>query len=172
METILKWCGLAIGLALVASAPGCGSSTDRIRVGGRILERGAAFACPPDRTLGLTLIAMDVKDGPGKGVAAGEPYPAAVDPTDATFVVPGPDGSGIPPGRYRVALILKPTPAAVLAAEKEKKAAKKKTIRRDTDFFRGRFGAANSPIVRDLRTSGDLIIDLDHPTQEQVGDAG
>jgi hypothetical protein len=159
--------GFAIGLALLVAAPGCGSS-DRIRVSGKVVRGGAAVACPPDRMLGITLIAIDVKDNEGRGVAAGEPYPAEVNPADSTFVVPGPDGSGILPGRYRVALIQKPTAAAVLAAQE--KAGKKKTIRRDTDFFKNQFSAANSPIVRDLGASCDLLIDSDHPTEQKVGD--
>jgi hypothetical protein len=158
--------GFAIGLALAAAVPGCGSS-DHIRVSGKVVRGGAAFACPSDRMLGITLIAMDVKDKEGKAVAAGEPYPAEVNPADSTFVVPGPDRSGILPGRYRVALIQKPTAAAVLAAQE--KAGKKKTIRRDTDFFKNQFSPANSPIVRELGASCELIIDLDHPTEERAG---
>ena len=102
--------------------------------------------------LGVTLIAMDVKDEQGKGVAAGEPFPAEVNPTDGTFVVPGPDGSGILPGRYRVALILKPTATAVLAARE--KAGKKKSLSRDTDFFKNRFSAGE---LADRPGPGDLL---------------
>ena len=51
--------GFAIGLALVAAVPGCGSS-DRIRVSGKVVKGGAAFACPSDRP-GCRLCARHIK---------------------------------------------------------------------------------------------------------------
>ena len=49
--------------------------------------------------------------GSGKAVASKEPFHADVNPDDGTFTVPGPEGCGIPPGKYRVSIIRKPDPS-------------------------------------------------------------
>ncbi len=168
MRTILRMRSAALGLALVAaltSAPGCGSSDD-IWITGTLLKGGAPLACPPNRTMNITLLAVDVKGEDGKPVSAGEPYPARVNEADGSFVVPGPDGKGIPKGRYRVSLIQRPTAAAV--RETREKSGKAKPISRETDFFKNQFNGETSPIVRDLNSSSKLTIDLDHPTAEHV----
>src|SRR5947209_7022950 len=82
---------------------GCGSS-HTVQVTGKLLKGGARYTAPDWQRLGLTLLAMEVKDGSGKTVAANEPYAAEVDPTDGTFRVPGPEGRGVPPGKYRVSI--------------------------------------------------------------------
>jgi hypothetical protein len=148
MKTILCGRAVALGLRWSGGAP-----------------RSPA---PPDRKLGVTLVAIEVKGEAGKPVARGEPFPAQVNPVDGTFVVPGRDGAGIPPGRYRVAIAQRPTDTAVSAAQA--KAGKKASpINRETDFFKNRFSAEDSPIVRDLEASCELIIDLDHPTEDRAG---
>jgi hypothetical protein len=160
---------VALGLAVAAALttlPGCGSS-NLIWVTGRITKGGAPFACPQDRKLGVTLIAIEAKGEGGKSINGGEPFPSQVNPEDGTFVVPGPDGNGIPPGRYRVALTLKPTATAV--SEAQAKAGKRKTINSDTDFFTKRYDPGNSPVVRNLETSCELAIDLDNPADEKAG---
>jgi len=154
-----------LGLALTATlvTPGCGSS-NLIWVSGKVLKAGAPFTCPDDRRLAVVFIALEIKDEAGKNVANDEPDPAHVNPADATFSVPGPDGFGIPPGRYRVSLTLNPTAAAVAAAQ-AKAVGRQKTINRETDYFARKFSPASSPIIRDLQSSGEVTIDLDRPTE-------
>lgn len=63
---------------------------------------------------------------------------------DGTFTVPGPDGHGIPPGKYRISVEqFDPYPT--------------------TDLLMGKFKGPKSPIVRDVSGSGSLDIDLSKP---------
>src|SRR5262249_27811671 len=82
---------------------GCGSS-NTIWVTGKLLKGGSPFTPPEGRSNQVVLIAMDVKDDAGKTVGNNEPYAAVVNPADATFEVPGPEGRGIPPGKYRISV--------------------------------------------------------------------
>jgi hypothetical protein len=157
---------LALAMLLTGFA-GCGSS-NLVWITGRVVQGGKPFVCPPDRQLAVTFIAVEVKDESGKSVANGEPYPAQLDPADGKFIVPGRDGRGIPPGRYRIALTQRPTAEAI--SEAWAKAGKKRSpINRKTDYFKSQYSAANSPILRVLETSCELMIDLDRPTEDGVG---
>jgi hypothetical protein len=56
----------------------------------------------------------------------------------------GPDGKGIPPGKYRLAL---------------------EHLKKKQDLFRGAFDGDRSPIVREVtNNSQEILIDLDNPS--------
>jgi hypothetical protein len=150
-------------LALLTIPPalaGCGPG-GTIRVTGALLKGGAPYKAPAGQTLNLTFYALEVTDAAGKTAKVNnEPYAAVVSPDDGTFSVPGPEGRGIPPGKYRIALVRKMKREAL---EAEPAPRGKAALDRDTDLNKGAFGPERSPIVRELTTSCDLAIDLDRP---------
>jgi hypothetical protein len=108
---------------------------------------------------------MDVKDDSAKTSLNGEPFMAELDQASGTFSVPGKEGRGIPPGKYRIAVTQKMTREAFDAANSQPKKGTKRPDR-ETDMLGGNFGLDKSPIVRDVLASSRLTIDLDRPTED------
>jgi hypothetical protein len=154
--TRVRALGGALQFALALGLAGCGSSST-IQVTGTLLRGGAAFVPPSDQRLGVTFHAMEVVGESGKSLMAGEPIPALVKPDDGTFTVPGTDGYGIPPGKYRIVVVLK------MKRDSTPKDTKK-PFDRDADVLKDRFSPEHSPIVRTLTSSCNLTIDLDNPS--------
>jgi hypothetical protein len=139
-------------LALIfftAALAGCGgnqgASGPKVKARGRILKNGlpiksetATQHLPPgDPGLQVIFIKVGTAD-------AGAEIPATViDASEGTFELTGPDGKGIPPGRYRVAVLLAPIGSA--------------------DAFKGKYDRDNSKIEVELKDGEDLVIDLDKP---------
>ena len=147
-----------LALTLLASCvmlAGCGSSST-VQVSGKLTKAGAVYKPTDGYRVGVTLYALGEKQGDAGGQVAKEPYAAVVDPETSTFRVPGPDGSGIPPGKYRVSIVEKRTRDAVDTAEKTKH----KAVDRDDDFFKNRYSPESSLIVRQIDHSDTLTIDL------------
>lgn len=69
------------------------------------------------------------------------------------------DGRGIPAGKYRIAV------TQTITSEAAAKQKGRKRINRDTDMLKDKFSEMASPIVRELKNSAGLTIDLDKPTQ-------
>jgi hypothetical protein len=91
-------------LALALTLARCdGSHT--IRVTGKVLKGKVAFAPPSGQRIAVTFYAMENAPGTGPSLPRGEPFPAEVNQADGTFTVPGPCGYGIPPGKYRIAVV-------------------------------------------------------------------
>ena len=68
-------------------------------------------------------------------------YIAAFNPSEGTFRAVGPDGNGIPPGKYRIAI---------------------EHSRKRKDMFNGEFDGNRSPFVVDIdANSQEIVIDLD-----------
>jgi hypothetical protein len=149
---------LALLLAHLAVS-GCGSSSNTIWVTGKLQKGGATYTPPAGQKLEMTFYAMEVIDETGKKLTNAEPYLADLNPEDGTFSVPGAEGKGIPPGKYRVAISQRLTRDAVEKASK----AKRKVVNRDADSLASQFGMATSPIMRDLTSSCEVTIDMDHP---------
>ncbi len=157
---MLRPMGLWIVLGALCLA-GCGGG-DGIWVTG-VLKKGEEIYKPPEgRKLALYFCPM--KDGTA-GQPIGEVELADYDARDGSFKVPGREGSGIPPGKYRVALV-----ETLLREEldKLKKAAKpkrgQKRITDDTNFLEDSFGETTSPFVLDLKTSTNITLDMAKPT--------
>jgi hypothetical protein len=84
-----------LACAAVLALAGCGGGN--VVVKGRIVVDGADLALAPNEAVLMTL-------SPADGNPAASPFSGSVSP-DGSFVVSGPsDGSGVPPGKYKVSL--------------------------------------------------------------------
>ncbi len=157
---------LTLALALLSlplgAAPGCGNSGDAVRVTGKLVKGGASYAPPAGQLVNVTLVGLGAAARPGTADPGGEPFWAEVDQARGTFSVPGRDGRGIPPGKYRVAVTRKRTREAFEAAYPTPK----KGVSREDDLLAGRFGLQTSAIVREIKSASDLTVDLDRPGGE------
>jgi hypothetical protein len=154
----LSWILLLPPLALVAT--GCGSSTG-VSAQGKVVKAGAKYAVHADQSLSLTLHSTEEIQGGDRKIPAGQAYMAVFNAEDATFTVPGPEGRGIPPGKYRVSLIQKYKREAV-DQKNETAGRNKKLFDRDTDTLDGKYGQY-SPFVFDVDGKTEMTIDLDKP---------
>jgi hypothetical protein len=153
----------ALLIAPLVISAGCGGSTNTVWVTGKLLKGGAKYEPPEGQLVSVTLVGLEIQDNAGKTVQSSEPFWAAYDQASGTFSVPGPEGRGIAPGKYRVAVTQKYSREAFDA---EKKAGRtKKRADRETDMLANKFGLATSPIIREVKTGGELVIDLDRPTE-------
>lgn len=114
---------------------GCGGGSGKLKVAGKIVKGGAAFAVPEEEYVRVTFFPV-TDGGPPKNT-----YAATYNGKDGSFVATGGDGLGIPPGKYRIAV------------EHEKKGG---------DAFKGAFDGDRSPFTFDIgRATKSLVIDLD-----------
>lgn len=139
----LKVRGIAVTigcLAFTLALPGCGPSL--VHVKGKLTRSGRAVQIGPRQFAVLTFVRLD-----DEGLAF-DSFGAAFNPADSTFDVPGRrKHRGIPKGRYRIAF-------------------EQKRARGEKDVLRGEFNPKTSPIVREIKKSGEINIDLDHPMQQ------
>ncbi len=112
----------------------------------------------------LALYFCPVKDDTSRD-PSGEMEMAEYNSKDGSFTVPGDDGQGIRPGKYRIAVV------ETLRREERDKLKKstkpkrgQKRIDNDTNLLELTFGETTSPFVRDLRTSTNLTLDMASPT--------
>ena len=141
-------------LALVAAlaAAGCGPN---VKVTGKVSRGGQPVNAVKGMHLNLALHPL-ADPSTGKPPAGPDIYAANV-ASDGSFDVPGVEGDGIPPGRYRVAVTLRP------GRDRSEGKAKARDYDPDKDYLNGAFGPDNSPIVREVKSSQTLSIDLDKP---------
>jgi hypothetical protein len=152
---------MLVPLALAPVAAGCGPSPG-VSAQGKVTKAGAKYAVPADQSLSLTLYSSEpTKDG-GRTIPPGQSYMALFKPEDATFTVPGPDGRGIPPGKYKVSVTQKFKREAV-DKKNEKLDRNKKLFDRDTDTFNGQYLEQRSPFVFDVDGKTEMTVDLDKP---------
>ena len=151
---------LAFLIAPLAGSLGC-SGGNTVWITGKLLKGGTPYAPPQDQLVTVAFVALEVQDPSGKTVQSGEPYLAEYDPAGGTFTVPGPDRQGIPPGKYRVAVTQRMKREALDAL----KQGTKKRVNRETDMLADRFGLTTSPILREVKTSQEVTIDLDRPSE-------
>jgi hypothetical protein len=150
---------LALLSAAFVASPGCGEPSNVVWVKGKLQKGGTAYVPPKDQVVTVTFVGLEIQDNSGKAIQAAEPFQAEVDQDSGTFSVPGTEGRGIPPGKYRVAVTQKMTREAYNAANPKPK----KRVNRETDMLANRFGLDTSPIIREVKSSGEWTIDLDHP---------
>jgi hypothetical protein len=153
--------GLLIVMSVVCLA-GCGSG-DNIWVTGMLQKGGEMYKPPDGHKLALYFCPM-----PGEASAAptGDVAMADYDPRDGSFTVPGREGNGIPPGKYRIAVVETLRREALdqlKEASKSKKRGQQTPIRDDTNLLETSFGEKASPFVRDLTTSTKLLLDMAKP---------
>ena len=94
---------------------------------------------------------------------AHEPFAARIK-SEATYEVPGPEGYGIPAGKYRISVIRKPRTGTLKPGEAKGRKAPKAPDR-DEDFLKNQFGPDSSPIIRTVDSSCHLTIDMDQPSE-------
>jgi hypothetical protein len=157
--------------ALPLACFGCGQSNS-IKVSGKLLQAGKPYVPPAGQRVVVTLHVLDAKDAAGKAIPDQEPFQAYYDPNDGKFVVPGPGGDGIPPGKYRISIFqgLTREGEGKFGKEQKRRPRNAPRIDRETDFFKDMFAPATSPIVREITPGVELIVDLDKelPAAKQI----
>jgi hypothetical protein len=141
---------------------GCGNGNN-IWVSGVLLKGGEMYKPPDGHKLALYFCPM--KDETS-GKPPGDVELANYDPRDGSFTVPGREGTGIAPGKYRIAIV-ETLRREELDKVKVKKASRSKRgstrITDDTNLLEGSFGEQTSPFVQDLTTSTKLTLDMATP---------
>jgi hypothetical protein len=155
---------MALLIASLAGLPGCGGSSNAVWVKGKLIKGGARYVPPQGHVVAVTFVATELESPEGQVVRSSEPFDADYNDDDGTFVVPGREGRGIPPGKYRVAVTQKMLREAFEAARPRARPGQK-PITRETDFLDDRFGPSSSPIVREIKGPMEVVIDLDKPTE-------
>jgi hypothetical protein len=80
-----------------------------------------------------------------------DPFDAVVDTQTGNFEVKGPDGKGIPSGKYRITIQqFDSFPSSPDKAD-------------EADAYKGKFAPGKSPIIREVGASGEIIIDVSKP---------
>ncbi len=149
MNTTLRAAALAVAASLLS---GCGGPADHAQARGKVVKGGAAYKPPADRSLRLTLL-------PADAARAGHVYAANLNREDGTFTVPGPEGYGVPKGRYRIEVVENPRAGSLTGKEK----VGRKRIGDDHDFLAGRFAGPATPFAIDVDGQSEVTIDLDTP---------
>jgi hypothetical protein len=154
--------GVVLLLVAFANWTGCGPGNN-VWVTGKLLKGGAAYVPPKGQLVSVTFVGLEIKDDSGKTILSGEPFSADVDQEDGSFFVPGPERTGIPRGKYRIAVTQKKTREEYEATKPKTKNVNALKETRETDTLQGRFGLTNSPITRVVKKGEELVIDLDKP---------
>ncbi len=154
-------------LVILTLVPGCGGSSKAVWVKGQLLKGGAKYSPPEGHLVSVTLVGMGIEGPSGSIVDFPEPFDADYQDETGTFTVPGREGRGIPPGKYRIAVTQRMSREAFEAAKPKAKPGQK-PITRETDFLEDKFGPKTSPIVREIKDSIDLVIDMDKPTEGAI----
>jgi hypothetical protein len=153
-------CSILGILCLVLS--GCGPS-DGVWVTLDVKKGGQPFVASEGQSVQVTFYGMERKT-PVPGQQFGhEPFMARLTGA-ATYELPGPEGYGIPAGKYRISVIQKPKTGTLKAAA-AKGRRPPKAPDRDEDFLKDQFGPDTSPIIRTVEQSSHLTIDHDRPTE-------
>lgn len=121
-------------------------------VKGKLVNGGKPFALDPSKIPlpkgttappGSSSNLLEIRFIPAGG---GEDYGAETQPETGTFVVKGPGDKGIPPGRYKIAI----TARHGIGEEVP-------------DYFKGRYTPENTQIIRDIKPSEEVVIDVSKP---------
>jgi hypothetical protein len=141
---------------------GCGPA-DAVWVTLDLQKGGKPYIAPENQSVQVTFYGLERKNPvPGQDFAR-QPF-AARTTGEASYEVPGPDGWGIPPGKYRISVIRKPKTGTLTLKDAAAQGRKRqKAPDRDEDLLKDQFGPDSSPIVRTVETAGHLTIDLDSP---------
>jgi hypothetical protein len=156
----------SLGLWMMLSAAclaGCGGR-DSISVTGVLQKGGEKYNPPEGHKLALYFypIAVDTSGKP-----AGDVEMADYDPKDGSFTVPGAEGYGIRPGRYRIAVVetLRREEFDKLKQGSKPKKAGQTRLDKEMNLLEASFGEKTSPFVRDLKTSTKLTLDMAKPSE-------
>jgi hypothetical protein len=120
-------------LLLGLLSAGCGSNMLKIK--GRIVKGGEPFTIPTGASMRIVFV-------PSEPLSQDkyDSFFAVFDPKDSTFRVTGKDGTGMPPGKYKVGLEL---------------------MNHREDEFKGEYTANKTPWTFDINSgTGEVVIDL------------
>jgi hypothetical protein len=156
MRMIVRSMAILCSLALA----GCGSNP-RIQVQGLLMKGGSLLKPPEGASTQVVFVAMDVKGDPERSIGVNEPFAASVNDEEGTFEVLGPDGRGIPPGKYRVSVTQKYRTKHTIDRPKARGEA---PINRDTDLLDDRYSPTGSPLIVEVVDSTQIVVDLDRST--------
>jgi hypothetical protein len=125
-------------LILCTVLPSCSSGPKVVKVTGKLQRNDQPLKV--DSKGSVTVVFTPIFEGRKKTF---DTYTGIYRSESPTFEIPGPDGNGIPEGKYKISLLaMVPQPTAEIHDINE------------------RFNAQNTPIVREIRTSETLVIDL------------
>jgi hypothetical protein len=125
---------VATCLLLGLLVTGCGGS-NMIKAKGRVVMGGQPYVPPEGQ--GLRIFFMPVQPP----VDHYDSYMANFNKEDSTFVVVGKDGTGLPPGNYRVSVEL---------------------LKQKADQFKNKYTGTRSPFTFEVnKANKELVIDLD-----------
>ncbi len=142
---------------------GCGSSNS-VWVTGVLQKDGQVYKPAEGRKLALYFYPM--AEGTTPGGQGGDVEMADYNAQDGTFMVPGAEGRGIRPGKYRIAVFetyRRETLDTLKKGSRPKRGQKR--IDNDTNLLDATFGETTSPFVRDLTKSTKLTLDMARPTE-------
>jgi hypothetical protein len=123
---------LRFGGFIVLAVVLAGCATDgKLNTKGVVLKDGAPLKIGPDDSLRVILVPIPEDGGRPMTLYAGE-----FNADNSTFIVKGPDGHGMPPGKYRVAV---------------------EHMRARKDLFNGAFSTEKSPFIVTIQNSTDEI---------------
>jgi hypothetical protein len=123
-------------LCLLVLLSGCGGP-GRLNARGRIVKGGAPYTVPEKEYVRVTFFPVTADGKPPQNT-----YAAVYERSDGTFRAVGPDGKGIPPGKYRIAV--------------------EHQGPRRADVLKGAYDGDRSPFVFDVDAStNEIVIDLD-----------
>ena len=153
--------GMLMVMSLVCLA-GCGSG-DNIWVTGVLQKGGEMYKPPEGRKIALYFCLM--ADG-ASAQPTGAIEMADYDSRDGSFTVPGREGHGISPGKYRIAIVetfRRETVDSLKKATKSKSGQSR--IDKEKNLLEESFGETTSPFVRELKTSTNLTLDMSKPNE-------
>ncbi len=127
------------GILLLGLASGCSSGPKLVKAKGQLLLNGQPLHINAQATARLRFTLVD--DNPST-------YVAYANPEDATFVVMGKDGNGIPLGKYRITF-------------EQKMAEPTDEVRRMNDMFQ-----EGRAFVRDITDDEPMLLDLNKLDQQ------
>jgi len=136
-----------IAILAMAAIPGCSRSARGIKetavpVKGRVTNAGQPLKISNPMVGWVEVAFIEIK-GEGREAKAGEIFTTHADESGA-FAMAGRLGNGLPPGKYRIAVRQwDPFP--------------------QTDKLGGKFGAKNTPIVREVTGKEEILIDVSRP---------
>jgi hypothetical protein len=134
---------LFLSALLCVITVGCGGSGEEVvRARGKVTNAGQPLQVE-GRDLGLGMVKIELYPIGDDGQQSTNPEGTVAD-ADGSFEVPGRDGNGIPPGKYRIVLRQwDPYP--------------------QVDKLKGRFDEQNSQIVREITGKEEILIDVSKP---------
>ena len=123
-----------LAAACLIAAGGCGSD-GKVATAGRVVRGGEVLSFADDESLMVIFYQLNPDGSMGKNT-----FYATTSETDGTFKASGPDGRGVPPGKYRISV---------------------EHLKKKKDVLKGAFNGDKSPFVFDIDAgTPELVLDI------------